>query len=70
MNEYTIQTISGPMTVLLSDEDAEARGLTKPTKAPKKESAPVEEKAAKPENKSRTAANKKRAELAEQAFTK
>lgn len=74
MKEYTIQMHSGPVTVLLSDEDAKARGLTKA--APKKEAPedqPAEEKAATPANKSRTPANKaaaKRAELAAQAFTK
>jgi hypothetical protein len=80
VDEYEIQTVSGPITVLLSDEDAAARGLTKAQKSRKpvkteavETEAVEEEKAAKPANKSRTPANKsaaKRAELAEQAFTK
>jgi hypothetical protein len=69
MNEYEIQTISGPVTVLLSDEDAKARGLkaAKPAAAAPEE--PAEAKAKAPANKSRQAANK-RAEVVEQAFTK
>jgi hypothetical protein len=35
MHEYVIQTHTGPVTVLLSDEDAAARGLTKAKAAPK-----------------------------------
>lgn len=33
MKEYTIKTAAGETTVLLSDEDAKARGLTAPQKA-------------------------------------
>ena len=67
MHEYTIHTPSGSTTVQLSDEDAAARGLTKAHKAADPKPAQVEEKAATPANKSRTAANK-RAEIVDQAF--
>lgn len=77
MKEYTFQAHSGPVTVLLSDEEAAARGLKhEPAKKhaePKPEPVEVAEepevKAKTPANKARTAANK-RAALADQAFTK
>lgn len=73
-HEYTLELHSGPVTVLLTDEDAARRGLSRaPKKAVKAEPEPeaeVEEKAAKPANKSRTAANKHRAAAVEAAFTK
>ena len=72
MQEYTIQSHTGPVTVLLSDEDAAARGLTKAKAAPKAkpEAEPepeVEAKAAEPANKARRASNK-RAAAVEAAF--
>ena len=78
MQEYTIQSHTGPVTVLLSDEDAAARGLTKAKAAPKAkpeaepEAEPepepeVEAKAAAPANKARRASNK-RAAAVEAAF--
>ena len=74
MQQYTIQSHTGPVTVLLSDEDAAARGLTKAKAAPKAkpeaepEAEPeVEAKAAEPANKARRASNK-RAAAVEAAF--
>lgn len=74
MQEYTIQSHTGPVTVLLSDEDAAARGLTKAKAAPKAKPEPepepepeVEAKAAEPANKARRASNK-RAAAVEAAF--
>jgi hypothetical protein len=76
MQQYTIQSHTGPVTVLLSDEDAAARGLTKAKAAPKAKPEPedepelepeVEAKAAAPANKSRRASNK-RAAAVEAAF--
>jgi len=60
MHEYVIQTHTGPVTVLLSDEDAAARGLTK-AKATPKAKPEVEAKAATPANKSRSASDKRAA---------
>ena len=60
MHEYVIQTHTGPVTVLLSDEDAAARGLTKVKAAPKAKPE-VEVKAATPANKSRSASDKRAA---------
>ena len=78
MKEYTLELHSGPVTVLLSDEDAAARGLLHaPKKAAPKATEPKatepepepepEAKAKAPANKARTAANKRQA-LADQAF--
>lgn len=68
MREYTIKLHSGDTTVLLSDEEAAARGLTPAPKAkPAPESEP-EPKAKAPANKSRTAANKRRTAAAEASF--
>ena len=70
MQQYTIQSHTGPVTVLLSDEDAAARGLTKAKSAPKAKPEPedeVEAKAAEPANKARRASNK-RAAAVEAAF--
>ena len=76
MQQYTIQSHTGPVTVLLSDEDAAARGLTKAKAAPKAKPEPedepelepeVEAKAAEPANKARRASNK-RAAAVEAAF--
>jgi hypothetical protein len=60
MQEYTLNLHSGPVTVLLSDEDAAARGLTK-AKATPKAKPEVEAKAATPANKSRSASDKRAA---------
>ena len=60
MHEYVIQTHTGPVTVLLYDEDAAARGLTKAKAAPKAKPE-VEAKAATPANKSRSASDKRAA---------
>jgi hypothetical protein len=69
VKEYTYTAHSGPVTVLLSDEEARARGLLK-AKPAKAAAEPVEAKqAAPPANKARTAADK-RAEAVEQAFNK
>ena len=61
MKSYEVEINGNKTTLLLSDADAKARGLT-PLAEPK-----VESKAKTPANKSRKPANK-RAEAAESAF--
>lgn len=61
MQEYTITTDAGETTVLLSDDDAKARGLTpnepKPKKAASKQVSP-ENKQAQPSDKRAEAVSK------------
>ena len=67
MKEYEIVINGMTTTMLLSDAEAAARGLTAPKTV---KAAPADEpevKAKTPANKSRTAANK-RAEIVDQAF--
>ena len=64
MQEYEITLPDGiPTTVLLTDEDAERRGLE-----PAKTESPANKEAKAPANKARTAGSNKRAEAAAQAF--
>lgn len=48
LNEYEVEIGGLPHTILLSDEDAEARGLSKP----KAKASTAENKSRKPSNKS------------------
>lgn len=67
MREYTVQGPAGDMTVLLSDEEAKARGLTPAAEVPSKARKPAN-KQADPENKS--AAQSKRDEAVSRAMNK
>lgn len=66
MKRYDVIIGGNPTTLLLSDADAKARGLTA---AEPQEPAEVDTKAKTPANKARKPAAAKRAEIAAQAFT-